>query len=232
MGKKLAIKYDFRHETKFVVSDLGYHEIENLIKHHPIIFSEEFHERKINNIYFDSMDLKNYHDNLSGNAQRIKIRIRWYENLFGEVENPILELKIKEGSLGRKEYFKLKPFNFNRDFNMDDFRKNILNKSNLPKEIIEILKSSKPTLLNSYTRKYFISSDKKARITLDKNLFFFKINNHNNHFNEKIIEKDFNVVELKYSQENSEAMQELTQHFPFRSTANSKYVYRVNVLDQ
>jgi len=98
---------DFRYERKFMVSELDSHQIENLIKHNPEIFSENFYQRRINSIYFDSFNLKNYFDNLSGNAQRLKVRIRWYGKTFGLIKNPLLEIKIKNNYLGKKIRFKL-----------------------------------------------------------------------------------------------------------------------------
>ena len=40
--------------------------------------------------------IKNFFDNVYGNVNKIKPRIRWYGELFGLVEHPILEYKIKQ----------------------------------------------------------------------------------------------------------------------------------------
>src|SRR3989344_3697839 len=151
---------EFRYEKKFKILQLEHYEIENLIKQNPAIFSEIFYERQVNNIYFDSLNFKNYYDNLSGNAQRIKIRIRWYGKMFGLVEKPVLELKIKSGFVGKKKSFKLKPFILNKTFDFDNLRKNVLKNSNLPMRILELFNLSKPILLNAYKRKYFISANR------------------------------------------------------------------------
>ena len=50
----------FRYERKFIISQLDRHHVETLIKNHPAMFSEIFHERSVNNIYFDTHQLKHY----------------------------------------------------------------------------------------------------------------------------------------------------------------------------
>ena len=80
----------YRYERKFLISSMTKHDVENLIRHNPRMFSEVFHKRCINNIYFDSPRLNNYFENVFGVMQRTKIRIRWYGELFGEIKQPIL----------------------------------------------------------------------------------------------------------------------------------------------
>lgn len=231
MIKENRLMENFRYEKKFLVPELDFYEIEFLVKQNPKVFSETFYERRINNIYFDSFSLGNYYDNLAGTSKRLKIRIRWYGKIFGIIKNPVLELKIKEGEVGRKISFKLNKFILDRNFSLRFLQKEIFEKSNLPNWLVEKLRLSRPILLNSYKRKYFISADKKYRITLDKNLIFFKINNQNNNFVERILDKNINILELKHSGDNDNLVSDITQHFPFRLSASSKYVYGVDLLE-
>jgi len=221
---------EFRYERKFIVPEMSPSEIRHLILHHPAMFSEIFHERKVNNIYLDFYGMTNYHENLAGQAQRIKIRIRWYGKLLGEITNPILELKIKEGGLGRKRSFKLQPFVLDKTFSFEKLQKEVFKKSNLPAEVMELLKMSHPVLLNNYTRRYFISADKHYRITLDNNLSFYRIRNRHNSFREKFTDNHINILELKYLEEKDSKASKITSGFPFRLTASSKYVYGINLL--
>ena len=87
---------NFRYERKFIAPALTYSEIKSTIKHHPYMFSEIYHQRHINNIYFDTINLNNLSANVDGFSNRIKIRIRWYGDLFGRIKKPVLELKIKK----------------------------------------------------------------------------------------------------------------------------------------
>jgi len=101
---------DARLEKKFIITDIDFSEVESIVKLHPFVFSEIFSERQVNNIYLDSVNLGNYHDNLEGNLSRFKIRIRWYGETNDLVKKPVLEIKIKEHEFGWKMRFPLKAF--------------------------------------------------------------------------------------------------------------------------
>ncbi len=101
---------DYRYERKFLVTEVDVAELDALVRYHPAVFSGIYHPRSINNIYFDSLDGTSHLENVEGNASRVKFRIRWYGDLLGQVDKPVLELKIKRGFLGRKESFRLTPF--------------------------------------------------------------------------------------------------------------------------
>lgn len=220
-----------RYEKKYVVTELNSLEIETLIKHNPAMFLETFSERKINNIYLDTADLTNYQEHISGISKRLKVRIRWYGETFGLVSSPILEIKIKNNNLGKKLQFDLTPFILNNSFDLELLKKTFI-KSKLPAWLNEGLNNFQPTLLNCYRRKYFTSADKQCRITLDKDLNFFKIGNHNNDFNEKIEDKETNILELKYTLNDSERISKITESFPFRQTAFSKYVNGIRKINE
>lgn len=165
-----------RYEKK-IISELSLAEILNLIKLHPAMFREQHPDRIINNIYFDTIDLKNYNEHINGISKREKIRLRWYGN---KINNVKLEIKQKENESGNKLSFSL---------------------NKIPKWLKEKLKGYKISLRNSYLRKYFISVNKKQRITVDISL------------NQPII------IEFKYSEN-----EDVCNFFPERVAACSKYV--------
>ena len=51
------------------------------IKLSPFKFQTPYPPRNIYNLYFDSLDLRTYRDNLSGASERVKFRYRWYDHL-------------------------------------------------------------------------------------------------------------------------------------------------------
>jgi SPX domain protein involved in polyphosphate accumulation len=219
-----------RYERRFLISNLDLKEVEMIIKFNPFLFSEMFYKRRVNNIYLDSLDFGNYMANIQGDSSRAKIRIRWYGKMFGLIENPVLEIKIKNNMLGEKVRFPLKPFILDERFSNNFLQKKVFDKSNLPAGVIEILKISQLSLLNSYKRKYFISRDKQYRITLDEDLIFFKIKDRNNLFKQKIPNRMNIILELKDKRENDQKANQINQYFPFRMTKGSKYVYGLNLL--
>ena len=211
----------YRFERKFFISHCSGHEVENMIKQHPSIFSEIFHQRFVNNIYFDSFNLNNYRDNMAGSSKRLKVRIRWYGELFGHIEKPVLEIKLKQGLLGKKIPFPLRALKLDKTNNFLGLVNYIDDSNGYMKTV---MKSLNPTLLNRYSRKYYQSGDGHYRITVDTDQVFYRINNYDNLFLNKMTD-DINVIlELKYNQEHDTAADRVTNHFPFRVTRSSKYV--------
>ena len=221
---------EFRYERKFVSQNLRESDFRHLMRIHPSCFSKIFKQRQVNSIYFDTHDLVNCKDNLAGISNRLKIRIRWYGNTFGEIKNPVLELKIKKGELGKKISFKLKDFRIDKPFSNQTLQEALLD-SNLPDWLNEKLKSYKAIILISYKREYFRSKDKKFRITLDNDLSFFKIRDKINHFKEVRQDKSTQIIELKYNFIDEFLASTISNLFPFRLTANSKYVWGIKLLE-
>src|SRR5688572_29998156 len=112
-----------RYERKFLITNYSYKDVLQILKFHPACFSEIFEERSINNIYFDTPGLLHYYDNIEGSPDRLKVRIRWYGELFGPVDKPVLEYKIKKGLMGKKESHALRPFVLNEKFNKAEIEK-------------------------------------------------------------------------------------------------------------
>ena len=213
----------FRYERKFFISELDRYELESIVKLHPAFFSEIHHQRFVNNIYFDTINMSNYLDNVIGISQRLKVRIRWYGDLLGFIEKPVLELKIKKGFLGGKLRFPLDSFCLDSDYSLK-VQQDIFAKSGVPDVLSEYLKTSHFALLNRYSRKYFESADHKFRITIDFDMKFYKMDSTNNSFIEKIVDHKNTVLELKYSDKDDEDARFITNYFPFRMTKSSKYV--------
>lgn len=211
-----------RFERKFI-TDYSENQAEVLIKQIPGFFSEIYNQRFINNIYFDTPDLKFFSENVLGKDSRQKFRIRWYGDLFGEIIRPVLEVKIKSGLAGSKKSYILKPFIFQKNDKLESI-KNSLAISELPYEIAEEMKSLWPQLTNRYKRKYFRSYNKIFRITLDSNIQYFNINKHHNSFINQIKDDSNRIIELKYDVENDNDAGFITNGFPFRLSKNSKYV--------
>ena len=225
--KQIEIPIKHRYETKFSVLDLNRNEIENIIKSHPSIFHKIYFTRNVNNIYFDTVDFSSFIDNIEGVRDRKKVRIRWYGDLLGECKNPVLEIKHKKGLLGWKERHNLPDFTLDLEnhFNYKGvFERLVNNKSfDLYKLDLQFLI---PTLLNRYERTYYLSFDKKYRLTLDNKMEFYSINPIRDYF--KIFsDEEKTVVELKYDQQYADGAGGITKHFPFRVTKNSKYVIGV-----
>ena len=220
---------NYRYERKFLIAEFNEHELEAMIRLHPAIFTELYPQRFINNIYFDSIGMKNYYANIDGISNRYKVRLRWYGDLFGKVEKPFLELKIRNGLLVRKKLIPVNSFSFDEMFTFNTLS-GLICKSALPAGIRHELVTLKPVLLNRYKRKYYLSMDKNYRITIDSSMAFWQINNHYNSFLYRSRDNHNNVMELKYSHDKNSGADLITNHFPFRISRNSKYVNGIDRL--
>ncbi len=212
-----------RFERKFVISNRPRQNIEMVVKTHPGIFSEIFHERYVNNIYLDTPNLTYFFENNLGKSQRKKVRIRWYGDLFGKISKPVLEFKIKSGAVGYKVSFLLCPFDLNEDFDLEVL-KLVFNESSLPPWVINELAGLEPKLLNGYTRKYFRSFDRKFRVTIDNDLHYRDIQKRNNTYLKKTSNYKDIIFELKYDFNDDDEAESISSSFPYRLTRSSKYV--------
>ncbi|MCF7835515.1 MAG: VTC domain-containing protein [Candidatus Marinimicrobia bacterium] len=209
-----------RYERKFFVSDLSLPEIKSLVRVHPACFRQDYPQRRISSIYLDSFGLDSYFDNLAGIGNRIKTRIRWYGDGFEKVNNPVLEIKIKENLLGSKLRYPLEDFSLNK--NLSKVLQFAIKTSNIPKNLKLYLSGLRNSSINSYMREYYISADKKFRLTIDYDLCFYNSN-------KKMIDRDVSniILELKHDMENDNEARFVSSQFPFRVTKNSKYVVGV-----
>ncbi|MEK9657759.1 MAG: polyphosphate polymerase domain-containing protein [bacterium] len=222
MGKPAKNNSLSRYERKFVVTREYKSSIYYLLSVHPSLFREIYRQRKINNIYFDSIDYKFYRENVAGIANRKKVRLRWYGEMYGQIQ-ATLEIKSKHGLTGTKQSFLLPSFNFTDQTNIMDIKKLLL-QSTIPELIRQELFTLEMTLLNRYERRYFLSFDKKFRVTVDDSLNYFRIDNNTN-ISESFMTVDPNtILELKYDYQHDVDAHYISNQFPFRVSRNSKYI--------
>ena len=223
MDKNTQTTREYRYERKYFVDQLDAKQAIALIKRHPGMFSEIYPPRYINNIYFDSPLMENYSNNVDGDPDRKKARIRWYHDLFRQVEEPILEFKIKKGLMGTKIQYPFPAFHFGEGFSerkMDE----LINSSDLSIDVTDYLKSNEPVLVNRYLRWYYATPDRHFRVTVDTSLSFFHLKKDNNRFLFRQVDHQSIVVELKYQRKYDPEASRISSGFPFRMTRSSKYV--------
>ena len=210
---------DYRYERKFFVEKLSAHEVKAIIKIHPFQFSEIYNERNINNIYFDSSNLDCLNDNIIGLDKRMKVRVRWYGELYGEKQKPILELKLRNGALGKKHSMPVDPFKLD----IGDSGKFFSSKLKYYGRKLNVdLSDFNATLINQYKRSYFLSYDKKIRATIDSYQLFCKLKN--NVVPTFIKDSNSVILELKYANNMDVVGRAASNLLPFRLTKSSKYV--------
>ena len=212
---------EYRYERKFFIDNLTIEKIESIVRLNSFVFSEIYSSRYINNIYFDTNSFSNYFDNVDGLSNRFKVRVRWYGELFGKVKEPRLEIKLKRGLIGKKLSIPMNAFHLNNETNI----KNLINFKTLAQKKINInLNNFEPKLLNRYKRKYFLSKNKKFRITIDDNQIFYHTKNKNNYFLNFYKDLDSKVLEIKYDKSYDSHINKVSSSLPFRLSKSSKYI--------
>lgn len=219
----------YRYERKFFVHNMDRNSIENIVLNHPAFFSEIYHERYINNIYFDSREFNNLMDNIDGDMNRTKYRIRWYGDMLSEIADPKLELKIKNGLVNVKKSYQLNQFELGKGISLSTL-KNVVRNSPIDAQVSYSLREQLPVMLNRYKRKYFVSADKKFRITIDVDQSFYKLNMFNNNFLQAHRDSYNAIIELKYDFKHESEAHWITNKLPFRLTKSSKYYRGIALL--
>ncbi len=214
----------YRYERKFHITELDRLQVESIVRTNPALFIDVYHPRWVNSLYLDSWKMTSYHETQVGSCfNRIKYRIRWYGDRFGRVESPILELKIKNGGVGRKELYPL-PSMFIDEHLTADTLQELFRQADLPDELRTDLKGLKPVIANRYLRNYYLSADRQYRITIDSDIACYDASEDSRRFGFEWKDPLSVVLELKYGVESANDANRISQHFPFRLTRNSKYV--------
>jgi len=212
-----------RYELKLVTPETGISVVRSWIRLHPAGFRTAFPPRRINSIYLDTPGYRNLSENLAGIEDRQKLRLRWYGELSPIVENPVLELKIKEAQMGHKKQEKL-----DHVLDLSNSWKEVLTqaKTAVSPSFLPILKQhSQPTIINSYQREYYVTPDQIIRLTLDfdQRVFDQRLSMIPNLKRPLPIEKEL-VIELKAPPEQTGRITDIMGRFPLLRSRNSKYV--------
>ena len=190
-------------------------------------FSKAYPDRVVNNIYFDSLSLRDFADNVIGLSARTKTRLRWY----GETTMPeslVLEHKIKRGRLNRKENIAIPSMDLatiSWAALADILAKNAPSESSL---VASQFKN--PVLRNRYHRQYFESLTGNLRMTIDSALTFFDAPQSQHVVGGVPRPTHFNVIEFKADMQAADALHSCLSDIPLRVSRSSKYVMGTSML--
>jgi hypothetical protein len=216
-----------RYERKFLVEDLIPAQVEALVRLHPRLFYAPYPPRYVNNLYLDTADMEHYFDNVQGAAQRRKVRVRWYGALWGHIERPVLETKIRDGYVGSKRSYPLLGVDLAPGFG-DAALQRLVAAAGLPPAVRCELRCLRLVLLNRYYRRYYTSRDGHFRLTVDTELVYYRANGApRNRFVHHQASPHQVIVELKYGVDWEPEAHRVAGYFPFRMTRSSKYMQGV-----
>ena len=213
----------YRYEIKFVLNETAYAAFMSWM------FAvtrcrKKFPERTVNSIYFDDIEFSSIKDNLSGLPDRLKTRLRWYQNeAKGVALPPVLEEKIRSGRLGSKNTLKLNSVS-------EDIEKMPLTdvmaclRSELPLDHDLSRHHFSPVLNVSYSRQYF-EDVTGLRITIDEKIRFRSnfslarsLNTH------RYVQYQSRIAELKFDPRLKDTVKDLLRPLNISPVRHSKYL--------
>jgi SPX domain protein involved in polyphosphate accumulation len=212
-----------RYEIKFIIEPLENHRVLNWLRQHNSCLISEFPDRQVNNIYFDSYNYQSYCENIYGSSSKSKIRFRWYGN-SKVPDDGSLEIKCKRNQLNWKLIYKTQGVLGSNGCDWRTLCSEI--RQQLPKEGKKWMEMNPlPVLINTYNRKYFVSKDKKVRVTLDTNLNIYDQSQKSlpNYSSKSNLPKVL-ILEIKFSREFRDHVMHMFGNIPWRSSRFSKYV--------
>jgi SPX domain protein involved in polyphosphate accumulation len=169
---------------------------------------------------------------VDGISQRKKFRLRWYGALKpGGAWPARWEIKGRENIFNYKQVYELQGLEF-QDLRGDLLTEQVLGHEAMPHGAKNQIRDLQPVLINRYHRAYYLSADRKYRITLDSEVEYFSADG------KAVAPLCFDresrnvgaIVEMKYPPENASEAYRITQRFPFRLTKNSKYTNGIELL--
>lgn len=209
----------FRNERKFIFIESATF-LEKYFKSHGA--SDQYPERQVNSIYFDSYLNEDLINSIEGINLRSKTRLRWYGNIFDTTLNGKIEKKIKRNNQNFKLSYRLDGFKVNKNFNTKDFSSFIDDQLKKNNELYYDIKTKEFNVFVSYKRKYLIL--KNIRLTIDYNICFINLRkiklfsqNNLNSINQK------RIVEIKYLDDFHKDLTSITKLFKNRLSKFSKY---------
>ncbi len=212
-----------RYERKFIPRGYTLAEVLAIIRRHPALFRETYSTRAINNVYFDTHGMDDYQDHVNGAAHRVKMRIRWYGALSEHIERPVIETKNKCGLVGGKCGYELPSFRFGGEILSSDFQC-LFERADMPGMVRAQVKHRRPTLVNRYRRRYFLSADRLFRLTVDTELEFQRVSTISGRLPSVVPSLPAMIIELKYGLSATERAAAITNYIPFRVERCSKYI--------
>ena len=152
----------------------------------------------------------------------MKHRVRWYGALHGPIPHPVLERKLKAGSVSGKEAESLATFEMNGQPIVAALA-NALDRTELPGRLRAELRHLVPCLINQYRRHYFVSGDRRFRLTVDSD-FEFGFPNLGARVFPASRRAPSVVLELKYEIQHETCAETVTNALPFRLARCSKFI--------
>jgi hypothetical protein len=220
---------DTRHELKAVTQAYRLPEVRMWLRLHPACFREAYSARQVNNVYFDTVNLDSFVQNLAGSSARRKVRLRWYGEGCLDVLST-LEVKCKRNRHGWKLSQAI-PQALNL-YAMTWREILAALRKETPYELWRYLEDGRdPAVLIRYRREYYETFDGRVRVTLDHHISAYDQRHYerpNLVFALPMV--DNLVVEFKANSLDGQPLADVVDSLPWRVSKSSKYAQSVSAL--
>ncbi len=220
---------DFRYEVKFVLNEREFSQALSWIN--SIGAKKPYPDRIVNSLYFDNIFQESVKTNLAGISKRNKTRLRWYGDDFLSDLKPTLEVKLREGRLGKKLAYHM-PFSITslEAKSLSDISKEIFNEISLTNNIHNGLQDYLvPMLLVKYARQYYQDIN-GIRITIDRKIQFFQTVQSQSLSSLKPVNYSNFIVEIKFPQNLKNNVADLLRPLQLTPKRHSKYLTGLSIL--
>jgi hypothetical protein len=188
-------------------------------------FKKIYYKRRVNSIYYDTIDLNCLWDNINGFSNRDKYRVRWYDDINNS--EVFFEKKKKINQATQKTKISLGKFKNQEDLNI------FLKSKEFDNSLFKITTLNLVQVLTvSYSRDYYMDNEKKLRITFDENIKTHQ--NFEGNFFKNLANISNNILEFKYLLEDSNYVRQkmYNLNFNLRNQKFSKYVQSFMILNE
>ncbi|MHC5062956.1 MAG: VTC domain-containing protein [Planctomycetota bacterium] len=213
---------DPRWEVKMVCEEAAMPLVLAELRLHPAIFSPLYPDRIVQSIYLDSHLGNALSDNLAGISERRKFRFRWYGPETREARLT-LERKRRINQLGDKAKFRLPEAIPIEGHCRHAFIRRVSNA--IPEDWRDAIAGLEPVQWIRYLRSYYMSGDRRLRVTVDRNLQASDLRNAN-YLNSSLKTPldPILILECKADACNADVVEEFVRRFPLRMDKSSKFV--------
>lgn len=213
-----------RYEIKFILNENELNEALHWLYCCTNVQSK-YPSRTVNSLYFDNVKYQSVQDNLSGIANRYKIRLRWYHNCRRTMSDPFMEVKVKQGRLGYKSQIML-PELKNQLFDVEykdianSIKSQLANQDDTNGLFDDFLF---PTLLVNYERQYFQNIN-GIRVTIDSEISFNDASSYKKLGASNNISYPKKIMEIKFNPSQKDSIASQLKHLHLNPKRHSKYL--------
>jgi len=193
-----------------------------------------YYPRYVNSLYFDNMEYQAVRDNLTGVANRKKIRLRWYHQVDKyDVSGVGLELKIRDGRLGYKKIVTLPEFDQTlRDVQLGDILPSLGARMIDEPDLLDVFDEHYiPAIHLNYLREYYVDTH-DIRITIDKEIKFFPITPLSKLYDVPHKAYPMFVAEIKFDPKQKKRVAQMMRSLNMTPKRHSKYLAGMASLGQ